>query len=418
MPRKATFRPHGGFACLGLGEPRCYPAPASRYHSPAQAVRRHPRITSRAAHFRRIFIMTQVDPSRMANAIRGLAMDAVEKAKSGHPGLPMGAADIATVPFTELLKSDDADPKWPDRDRFILSAGHGSMLLYSLLYLTGNPDMTLDQLKHFRQLGSLTPGHPENFHTKGIETTTGPLGQGLATSVGMAVAEKMLAAEFGKKIVDHHTYVLVSDGDLMEGVSQEAIAMAGHWKLNKLIVLYDDNGISIEGQTSISDSVDQVKRFKSAGWAAELIDGQDQAAIAAAIARAQKSNKPSMIACKTTIGYGAPTRAGTAKAHGEALGADELKGAKEKLGISLEPFSVPDDVLKAWREAGSRGAEARTAWQAQFEQLGNRKRAEFERRLRHERPASLAKALKALHKDLLQSPPHNRTRQSYESTIR
>jgi transketolase len=245
---------------------------------------------------------TQVDPTRMANAIRGLAMDAVEKAKSGHPGLPMGAADIATVLFTQFLKFDAQAPAWPDRDRFVLSAGHGSMLLYSLLFLTGNSDMTLDQLKQFRQLGSLTPGHPENFHTKGIETTTGPLGQGISTAVGMALAEKMLSAEFGKKIVDHHTYVLVSDGDLMEGVSQEAIAMAGHWKLNKLIVLYDDNGISIDGPTSISDSVDQVKRFKAAGWAAEKIDGQDQAAIAAAITRAKKSNKPTLIACRTTIG--------------------------------------------------------------------------------------------------------------------
>jgi transketolase len=361
--------------------------------------------------------MTQVDHSRMANAIRGLAMDAVEKAKSGHPGLPMGAADIATVLFTQFLKFDAADVKWPDRDRFILSAGHGSMLLYALLYLTGNADMTLDQLKHFRQLGSLTPGHPENFHTKGIETTTGPLGQGIATSVGFAVAEKMLAAEFGKKVVDHHTYVLCSDGDLMEGVSQEAIALAGHWKLNKLIVLYDDNGISIDGPTSIADSVDQVKRFKSAGWAAELIDGQDQAAIAAAITRAQKSSKPSLIACKTTIGYGAPTRAGTAKAHGEALGAEELKGAKEKLGISLEPFSVPDDVLKAWREAGSRGVAARKEWEARMATLSNRKRAEFERRLRHERPAALAKAFKAHKKGLLETPQNIATRKSSESVI-
>jgi transketolase len=359
----------------------------------------------------------QVEHSRMANAIRGLAMDAVEKAKSGHPGLPMGAADIATVLFTQFLKYDAADAKWPDRDRFVLSAGHGSMLLYALLYLTGNPDMTLDQLKHFRQLGSLTPGHPENFHTKGIETTTGPLGQGIATSVGMAVAEKMLAAEFGKKIVDHHTYVLVSDGDLMEGVSQEAIALAGHWKLNKLIVLYDDNGISIDGPTSISDSVDQVKRFKSAGWQAELIDGQDQAAISAAITRAKTSNKPSLIACKTTIGYGAPHKAGTEKAHGEALGPEELKGAKENLGISLEPFSVPDDVLKSWREAGARGAAARQEWDARYAELGPRKRAEFERRLRHERPPALAKAFKDYKKALLETPLNVATRKSSEAVI-
>jgi transketolase len=361
--------------------------------------------------------MTQVDHTRMANAIRGLAMDAVEKAKSGHPGLPMGAADVATVLFTQFLKFDAAAPAWPDRDRFVLSAGHGSMLLYALLYLTGNKDMTIDQLKNFRQLGSLTPGHPENFHTKGIETTTGPLGQGIATAVGMALAEKMLAAEFGKKVVSHHTYVLASDGDLMEGVSQEAIAMAGHWKLNKMIVLYDDNGISIDGPISIADSVDQVKRFKAAGWAAEQIDGHDQTAIAAAITRAQKSGKPSLIACKTTIGYGAPNKAGTAKAHGEALGADELKAAKEKLGISQEPFSVPDDVLKAWRQAGSRGAAARQEWEGVFAELGPRKRAEFERRLRHERPAALAKALRAHKKALLEAPQKMATRKSSEAAI-
>ncbi|WP_265442199.1 transketolase [Bradyrhizobium sp. SEMIA] len=361
--------------------------------------------------------MTQVDHTRMANAIRGLSMDAVEKAKSGHPGLPMGAADIATVLFTQFLKYDAAAPSWPDRDRFVLSAGHGSMLLYSLLHLTGNSEMTLDQIKQFRQVDSLTPGHPENFRTNGIETTTGPLGQGISTAVGMALAEKMLAAEFGKKIVDHHTYVLASDGDLMEGVSQEAIAMAGHWKLGKLIVLYDDNGISIDGPTSIADSVDQVKRFKSAGWAAEKIDGQDQAAITDAITRAKKSNKPTLIACRTTIGFGAPHKAGTSKAHGEALGADELKAAKENLGISLEPFSVPDDVLKAWRAAGSRGAAARQEWEARLAELGSRKCAEFERRLRHERPASLAKAVRAYKKELLEKPMTAATRKSSEAVI-
>ena len=249
----------------------------------------------------------------MANAIRALAMDAVEKAKSGHPGLPMGAADVATVLFTKVLKYDAAHPHWPDRDRFILSAGHGSMLLYALLYLTGEPAMSIGQIEEFRQLGSLTPGHPEFGHTEGIETTTGPLGQGIATSVGFALAERMLNAEFGG-IVDHHTYVLCSDGDLMEGVSQEAIAIAGHLKLNRLIFLYDDNHISIDGPTSISDSVDQVERFKSAGWNAGRIDGHDPDAILAAIEAAQKSDKPTLIACRTTIGYGAPTRAGTNKA--------------------------------------------------------------------------------------------------------
>jgi len=361
--------------------------------------------------------MTQVEHSRMANAIRALAMDAVEKAKSGHPGLPMGAADVATVLFTQFLKFDATEPAWPDRDRFVLSAGHGSMLLYALLYLTGNPAMTLDEIERFRQLGSKTPGHPENLHTSGIETTTGPLGQGIATAVGMALAEKMLAAEFGKKIVDHHTYVLCSDGDLMEGVSQEAIALAGHWRLGKMIVLYDDNGISIDGPTSLSDSVDQVKRFKSAGWQAERIDGHDPQAIAAAIKRAQASSRPTLIACKTTIGFGAPSKAGTAKAHGEALGADELKAAKENLGISLEPFSVPDDVLKSWREAGSRGGAARKEWDARYAELGPRKRAEFERRLKHERPTALGKALRTHKKALLASPLNVATRKSSEAAI-
>ncbi|WP_342360723.1 transketolase [Terrarubrum flagellatum] len=353
----------------------------------------------------------------MANAIRALAMDGVEKAKSGHPGLPMGAADMATVLFTRFLKFDASQPEWPDRDRFVLSAGHGSMLLYALLYLTGVPGMTLDEIKRFRQLHSKTPGHPENFVTRGVETTTGPLGQGIATAVGMAAAEKMLAAEFGKKAVDHHTYVLASDGDLMEGVSQEAIAMAGHWKLNKLIVLHDDNHISIDGPLSIADSVDQVKRFQAAGWRAERVDGMDQEAIAAAIERAQKSSKPSLIACRTVIGYGAPKKAGTAKAHGEALGADELKAAKEALGISLEPFSVPDDVLKQWRAAGARGAVARKEWEERMAILSPRKRSEFERRLRHEPPAQLAKALAVHKKALLETPQNIATRKSSEAAI-
>ena len=303
--------------------------------------------------------MTRIDHSLMANAIRALAMDAVEKAKSGHPGLPMGAADIATVLFTQFLKFDAADPRWPDRDRFILSAGHGSMLLYAVLYLTGNEDMTLDQIKHFRQLGSRTPGHPENFITPGIETTTGPLGQGIASSVGTALAERLLAAEFGDDIVDHYTYVLCSDGDLMEGVSHEAIALAGHLRLSKLIFLYDDNGITIDGPISLTDNVDQVARFKAHGWNAVRIDGHDQSAIAAAIAQAQTSDRPSLIACKTTIGFGAPHKAGTSKAHGEPLGAEELAGAKKALGWNYGPFEVPDDVLQAWRSVGRQGASAR-----------------------------------------------------------
>src|SRR5256886_14129735 len=239
---------------------------------------------------------TRARHDRMANAIRALAMDAVEQAKSGHPGLPMGAADVATVLFTRFLKFDAADPAWPDRDRFVLSAGHGSMLIYALLHLLGYEKMTIEEIKRFRQFGSITPGHPENFVTPGVETTTGPLGQGLGNSVGMAIAERHLAAEFGSDVVDHHTYVLASDGDLMEGLSQEAIALAGHLKLAKLIVLFDDNGISIDGPLSLSDSVDQVKRFEAAGWAAERIDGHDQKAIANAITRSQNAVRPAFVA--------------------------------------------------------------------------------------------------------------------------
>src|SRR5262249_44480529 len=249
----------------------------------------------------------------------------------------------------------------PDRDRFVLSAGHGSMLLYALLYLLGYEAMTIDQIKRFRQLGSLTPGHPENFETPGVETTTGPLGQGLGNAVGMAIAERHLAAEFGD-IVDHHTFVLASDGHLLEGISHEAIAPAGHLRLNRLIVLFDDNGISIDGPLSLADSVDQVKRFEAAGWAATRIDGHDPQAIARAIEAAQESDRPSLIACRTTIGFGAPTKAGTEKCHGSALGADEVKGAREKLGWSAPAFDIPADVRDAWRAAGQRSRELRHAW--------------------------------------------------------
>src|SRR5580692_1387017 len=295
----------------------------------------------------------RADHDLMANAIRALAMDAVEQAKSGHPGLPMGTADIATVLFTRFLKFDVADPRWPDRDRFVLSAGHGSILIYAVLHLLGYEKMTIDEIKRFRQLGSLTPGHPENFITPGVETTTGPLGQGLGNAVGMALAERHLAAVFGRELVDHHTYVLASDGDLMEGLSQEAIALAGHLKLSRLIVLFDDNGISIDGPLSLSDSVDQVKRFEAAGWAASRIDGHDPQAIAGAIEHAMASDRPSLIACRTTIGFGAPTKAGTEKSHGSPLGADEIKGARERLGWNWPPFEVPADIAAAWRAAGA-----------------------------------------------------------------
>jgi transketolase len=354
---------------------------------------------------------------RMANAIRALAMDGVEKAKSGHPGMPMGMADVATVLFTRYLKFDPTDPHWPDRDRFILSAGHGSMLLYSLLYLTGYPKMTLDELKRFRQLHSQTPGHPESFVTPGVETTTGPLGQGVATSVGFALAERMLAAEFGDDIVDHKTFVICSDGDLMEGVSQEAIALAGHLKLNKLIFLYDDNGISIDGPLSLADSVDQVERFKSAKWNAARVDGEDQEAVAAAIDAALKSDKPSMIACRTIIGYGAPHKAGTAKAHGEPLGDDELAGAKKALGWDYGPFVIPDDVLADWRAAGARSKGAHAAWQKRYDAKDGKLRAEFERRFARKLPAAFGDAMAALKDKLAADKPTVATRKASELAL-
>jgi transketolase len=360
--------------------------------------------------------MAQVDHSKMANAIRALAMDGVEKAKSGHPGLPMGAADVATVLWTQFLKFDAADPRWPDRDRFILSAGHGSMLLYALLYLTGNEDVTLDQLKNFRQLNSKTPGHPENFITAGVETTTGPLGQGVATSVGMALAERLLAAEYGD-IVDHYTYVLCSDGDLMEGVSHEAAALAGHLKLSKLIFLWDNNGISIDGPLTLSDSVDQVARFKAHGWNAVHVDGHDQKAIAAAIKEAQTSDRPSFIACKTTIGFGAPTRAGTSKAHGEPLGAEELAGAKKALDWNYGPFEVPDDILQAWRNVGKQGASAHADWTKRFEALADETRSEFTRRVDHVRPAGLAASIRKLKQKLIDEPQTVATRKASEIAL-
>jgi len=300
--------------------------------------------------------------NEMANAIRALTMDAVAKAKSGHSGMPMGMADVATVLFTRYLKYDPTDPHWPDRDRFILSAGHGSMLLYSLLYLTGY-GLTIEDIKDFRQLHSKTPGHPEYGHTIGVECTTGPLGQGIAMSVGFALGEALQAARFGKDIVDHHTYVIAGDGCLMEGVSQEGIALAGHLKLNKLIVFWDHNGITIDGKVELADSVDQIKRFESAGWATTAIDGHDPEAIAKAIEWAQTSDRPVMIACKTTIGFGAPTKAGTEGAHGALTDPKELEGAKKALGWTAAPFEIPDNIAAAWKEAGQHGAPVRAEWE-------------------------------------------------------
>jgi transketolase len=363
-------------------------------------------MTSRAQH------------DRMANAIRALAMDAVEQAKSGHPGLPMGAADVATVLFTRFLKFDPANPAWPDRDRFVLSAGHGSMLIYALLYLLGYPGMTIEEIKHFRQLGSLTPGHPEHGHTPGVETTTGPLGQGLANAVGMAIAERHLAASFGDNVVDHRTYVLASDGDLMEGISHEAIALAGHLKLAKLTVLHDDNHISIDGPLALADSVDHVARFKAAGWAASRIDGHDPEAIAAALAAAQGSDRPTMIACRTTIGFGAPTKGGTEKAHGSPLGAAEIEAARKNLGWTAPAFEVPADVREPWRQASMRSQAAHAAWKERVAALAPDVRAEFERRLRGDAAQSaLAATVRKVKQQLAAAPQEVASRRASEIAL-
>src|SRR5665213_2088109 len=330
---------------------------------------------------------------RMANALRALAMDAVELAKSGHPGMPMGMADVATVLFGQFLKFDPADPYWPDRDRFVLSAGHGSMLLYGLLHLTGYADMTMDELKRFRQMGSRTAGHPERGLASGIEVTTGPLGQGIANAVGMELAERLLAAEFGDAVVGHRTYTICGDGCLMEGISHEALSFAGHLRLSKLILLWDNNSISIDGPTSLAVDDDQVARFAAHGWATDQVDGHDHAAVAAAIKRAQGNDRPTMIACKTIIAFGAPTKAGTAAAHGSPLGAEEIKGARERLGWEYPPFVVPDDVRAWWKGVGERGGTPRREWEARLGLIDAGRRADFERRQRNELPPALEPAL-------------------------
>jgi transketolase len=353
----------------------------------------------------------------MANAIRFLAIDAVEKAKSGHPGMPMGMADVATVLFSRFLKFDAADPAWPDRDRFVLSAGHGSMLLYALLYLTGYEGVTLDQLKAFRQWGSRTPGHPEYGHTQGVETTTGPLGQGIATAVGMALAERLLNARFGNELVDHYTYVIAGDGCLMEGLSHEAISLAGHLRLNRLIVLFDDNEISIDGSTSLSCSDDQIARFKASGWSACRIDGHDPEAVASAIDRARHSDRPSMIACRTVIGFGAPGRQGTEKAHGAPLGADEVAKTRAALDWPHQPFEVPQDVLDQWREIGARGQEARRAWIERAKRRHSPARSPFHDALNRNLPCEYEGAMAQIRDRFATERPDIATRQASQLVI-
>jgi transketolase len=347
----------------------------------------------------------------MADCIRALAMDAVEAAKSGHAGMPMGMADIATVLFSEFLKFDAGDPHWFDRDRFLISNGHGSMLLYGLLYLTGYKDMTIEEIKRFRQIDSKTAGHPEYHHADGIETTTGPLGQGLANSVGLALAERILNADFGDELVDHHTYVFMGDGCLMEGISHEAISLAGHLKLGKLIAFFDNNSITIDGATSLAVSDDQSERFRAAHWHVQEIDGHDTDAIRAAIIAAQKvTDKPSMISCRTVIGFGLPTKAGTQKAHSDAPGDEEIAGARKRLNWTAPPFEIPEDLLKAWRDVGSKGGMARQAWLDKVSSASTR--ADFERRMRGELPANWQDAIAAARSELAGSEKDLATRQA------
>ena len=349
----------------------------------------------------------------LANCVRFLAMDAVQQAKSGHPGMPMGMADIATVLFSEFLRFDAADPYWIDRDRFLISNGHGSMLLYGLLYLTGYRDMPLEELKRFRQVGAKTPGHPEYRHADGIETTTGPLGQGLANSVGLALAERIMNASFGDALVDHFTYVFMGDGCLMEGISHEAISLAGHLKLGKLIAFFDDNAISIDGATGLAVSDDQPMRFRAAHWHVQEIDGHDTDAIRAAIVEAQGvTDRPSMIACRTVIGFGFPTKAGTQKAHSDAPGEEEIAGARERLGWTAPPFEIPEPLLSAWRAIGARGRDERLAWAERVKAAPDGPRQDFERRTRGELPENWRDAIAMARREFLAGDKELATRQA------
>lgn len=353
----------------------------------------------------------------MANAIRFLSMDAVQKANSGHPGLPMGAADVATVLFTRFMRFDPKNPNWPNRDRFVLSAGHGSMLLYSLLYLLGYEDMTIEDIKNFRQLGSKTAGHPEYGHASGIETTTGPLGQGIANALGMAIAERKLANEFGDELMDHYTYALCGDGCLMEGISQEAISLAGHLKLNKFVLFWDNNSITIDGAVSLADSTDQIARFKACNWHTIDIDGHNPDEIAAAIEEAHKSDKPTLIACKTTIGYGAPKKAGTNKAHGSPLGDEEIAATRKALGWEYPAFEVPEEILDAWRVAGLRSTKMRVEWEKKLDAAKADVKAEFNRRFAGDLPGSFDRAIQKYKKELAEEKPTLASRKSSQNAL-
>lgn len=359
----------------------------------------------------------KVDHNDLANAIRALSMDAVQKANSGHPGMPMGMADVATVLYTKFMKFDPSWPQWPNRDRFVLSAGHGSMLLYSLLHLTGYAKPSIDDLKNFRQLHSPCAGHPEFGEMDGIETTTGPLGQGLTMSVGMALAERLTNARLGNDLMDHFTYVIAGDGCLQEGVSHEALSMAGHLKLGKLVVFWDDNEITIDGSTNLSESGDQQKRFDAAGWHVQSIDGHDAAQIEAAIVAAQADDRPSMIACKTTIGFGAPTKAGTAGCHGAPLGDEEIAGARAKLGWAHDAFVIPTDVKQAWETAGKSSAGDVTAWRVAFGAMSAGDQAEFNRRMSGDLPEDFETQINNYKKDLAANPVKKATRQASQMAL-
>ncbi len=359
--------------------------------------------------------LTGVSPAMMANAIRVLAMDAIEQAKSGHPGMPMGMADVATVLFTKFLKIDPSRPDWPDRDRFVLSAGHGSMLQYALHHLLGYADMPMSELRRFRQLGARTAGHPEYGHALGIETTTGPLGQGIATAVGMALAERMMQARFGSRLVDHHTYVIAGDGCLMEGISHEAIDLAGHLRLSRLVLFWDDNRISIDGSTSLSTSTDQMARFRAAGWNVQVIDGHDMAAIETAIAAAKRSRKPSLIACRTIIGKGAPNKQGSEATHGAPLGAAEIEAARAELGWTAAPFEVPGDILAAWRAAGARHTGTRTAWEERLAKSPRRRK--FAAAISGDLPKGFSIDMTAFKNSLVNTRPKVATRKASEMAL-